>query len=115
MNWGQRKRSNTHGRDPRYNGTTWRRLRSTWLARHPLCVQCGDVAQMVDHVQPVRLNVGLDFYDVTNLASMCHRCHNAKRGRESHKAVTYTQVINGRNSDGDGVNKKDSRGRQHRR
>ena len=88
---GKRK---THGTDPRYNTRTWRKYREAWLRRHPLCVECGDVAQMVDHIQPVRLNPLRDFYDDTNHASMCHRCHNAKRGRESHLSQTWTEVRN---------------------
>ena len=88
------RRSGPHGSDKRYNSRTWRRYRSTYLNRHPLCVECKRVAQVVDHIIPVRLNDGLDFYDHTNHQSMCHVCHNAKRGRESHVSPTYTRVYN---------------------
>lgn len=47
---------------------------------------------MVDHVKPVRLNPEIEFMDSTNHASMCHRCHNAKRGRESHQPRNYDRT-----------------------
>jgi 5-methylcytosine-specific restriction endonuclease McrA len=83
-------RQQPHGSDKRYNSRRWRKFRKAYLMRDPLCVDCGRMAQVLDHIKPVRLNVGLDFYDTTNMQPMCHQCHNAKRGHESHQVITYT-------------------------
>lgn len=88
------RRSGPHGSDPRYNSKTWRRYRRAYLNTHPLCVQCQRAAEVVDHILPVRLNDGLDFFDASNHQPLCHPCHNAKRGRESHVSPTYTRVYN---------------------
>jgi len=42
---------------------------------------------VVDHITPVRL--GGDFWQTDNHQALCHRCHNSKSGRESHKPVNY--------------------------
>jgi len=85
-----RKRKQMHERryqEPRYNTTQWRKYRRAYLAMHPLCVECGRVAEVVDHIEPVRF--GGSFYDSDNHQAMCHRCHNSKSGRESHKPQSY--------------------------
>ena len=85
-----RKRKQMHERryqEPRYNTTQWRKYRRAYLATHPLCVECGNVAEVVDHIEPVRF--GGSFYDSDNHQAMCHRCHNSKSGRESHRPVAY--------------------------
>ena len=85
-----RKRKQMHERryqEPRYNTTRWRKYRAAFLSRHPLCVECKRIAEVVDHITPVRL--GGDFYSPDNHQSMCHRCHNSKSGRESHTPVAY--------------------------
>ena len=87
-----RKRKQMHERryqEPRYNTTQWRKYRRAYLAMHPLCVECGRVAEVVDHIEPVRF--GGSFYDSDNHQAMCHRCHNSKSGRESHQPITYTK------------------------
>ena len=85
-----KKRKPMHQRrhvEKRYNSTQWRKYRRAFLAEHPLCVQCGKIAEVVDHIKPVRL--GGDFWQPLNHQAMCHSCHNSKSGRESHAAVTY--------------------------
>jgi len=85
-----KKRKGMHARryvETRYNGTQWRKYRRAFLSRHPLCVECGRVAEVVDHITPVRL--GGDFWAPSNHQSMCHRCHNSKSGKESHARVAY--------------------------
>jgi 5-methylcytosine-specific restriction enzyme A len=85
-----RKRKQMHERryqEPRYKTTQWRTDRRAYLAMHPLCVECGRVAEVVDHIEPVRF--GGSFYDSDNHQAMCHRCHNSKSGRESHKPQSY--------------------------
>lgn len=85
------KRKAMHQRrhqETRYNTSQWRRYRRAYLAEHPLCVECGRIAEVVDHVTPVRL--GGSFYEPTNHQALCHQCHNSKSGREAHKPITYT-------------------------
>jgi 5-methylcytosine-specific restriction protein A len=64
----------------------WRRARLTFLASHPLCSgphsqceQAGIVsaATVVDHVVPHRGDEQL-FWDESNWAALCERCHNVK-------------------------------------
>jgi 5-methylcytosine-specific restriction protein A len=61
-------------------------LRESVLRDEPLCRQCRDngiitVAQMVDHIEPVRL--GGSFTSLDNLQPLCNRCHASKSGKES--------------------------------
>jgi 5-methylcytosine-specific restriction protein A len=74
--------------EPRYNTTAWRKYRRAFLSTNPLCVECGRIADVVDHITSVRLGGG--FWDVENHQAMCHQCHNSKSGRESHTPKTYT-------------------------
>jgi len=73
--------------EARYNTTKWRKYRRVFLSRNPLCVECGAIATVVDHIKPVRL--GGEFWQPSNHAAMCARCHNSKSGRESHHPVAY--------------------------
>ena len=84
------KRKAMHARrhkEPRYNSTKWRKYRRAFLALSPLCVECGRIAEVVDHIKPVRL--GGDFWQPLNHQALCHRCHNSKSGKESHQRPTY--------------------------
>jgi len=58
-------------------------MRNAFIKENPECNECGRIAQMVDHIQPVRL--GGSFDDIDNLQSLCNRCHAAKSGREAHQ------------------------------
>lgn len=60
---------------PRY-----RRLRGRYMADHPWCVVCGDVATDLDHITPHRGDKGL-FWDKDNWQSLCHVCHSRKTAR----------------------------------
>ena len=67
-------------------GPRWRRARASFLARHPLCMRCRAAGRIepsttVDHVVPYRGNPVL-FWDETNWAALCKRCHDAKTARE---------------------------------
>lgn len=58
-------------------GRAWQRLRKQHLAQHPLCVECGGVATVCDHITPHRGDhVLLMSYD--NLQSLCASCHSRK-------------------------------------
>ncbi|MHA1225278.1 MAG: HNH endonuclease [Candidatus Hodarchaeales archaeon] len=57
-------------------GSNWRKYREWYLRRHPLCVKCGRLATVVDHIVPVSL--GGDFWDENNHQALCEECHNRK-------------------------------------
>lgn len=92
MKLGRRKAKRPHGRDPRYQSGAWRRYRVAFLARHPLCIDCGGIAEVVDHILPAATYTDVGFFDASNHQPMCHRCHNSKRGKESHQPRTYNDV-----------------------
>jgi len=73
--------------ETRYNTTQWRKYRRAFLSRNPLCVECGRVAEVVDHITPMRL--GGDFWSPDNHQALCAPCHNSKSGREAHKPMSY--------------------------
>ena len=61
-------------------GASWRKIRSAHLMDHPLCVICGEPAQVVDHVIPHKGNPEL-FRNPDNLQSLCGSCHSRKTAR----------------------------------
>ena len=65
-----------------YQTTQWRKLRNMFIKENPLCVECEDIARVVDHITPI--SDGGDALSWQNLQSMCHKCHNSKSGREAH-------------------------------
>ena len=84
---GKPRREYTKGAliEPRYHTTHWRNLRASVLQASPLCKACEDVglitlAQMVDHIKPVRL--GGEFFDAENLQPLCNSCHASKSAKE---------------------------------
>ena len=71
-----------------YRMAAWRKLRTRVLEQQPLCVHCMEqkrltVAQMVDHINPIRL--GGEPLDEANTMPLCHNCHQKKRGKERHR------------------------------
>ncbi|MBN1954282.1 MAG: HNH endonuclease [Anaerolineae bacterium] len=54
-------------------GEKWRRLRASYLARHPACAACGGMAVIVHHIVRKR-NGGSDEDD--NLIALCRSCHS---------------------------------------
>lgn len=62
-------------------GARWRRARATYLMQHPICVKCGSIANVVDHIIPHRGDMHL-FWDVNNWQSLCDSCHSIKTARE---------------------------------
>lgn len=71
-----------------YQSAAWRRLRMIKLQANPVCEEClrrGLVteATVVDHIVPI--NEGGAPLDMSNLQSLCAKCHNIKSGREAHK------------------------------
>ena len=78
------KRPNANARG--YDKKRWRPMRSTHLAKNPLCAACqsqGRVTEAteVDHIRPHKGNVKL-LYDPNNLQSLCKPCHSHKTATE---------------------------------
>jgi 5-methylcytosine-specific restriction protein A len=70
-----------------YRKKRWRQLRAFWIQGSPLCVECEQkgrtvVADVVDHIRPVKQWAG-GMYDMNNLQSLCHSCHNRKTYEEN--------------------------------
>lgn len=83
----QKEREHRH-KEPRYHTTKWRELRAYVLQCSPLCAMCEQIgvvtlAQMVDHINPVRL--GGEFWDQSNLQPLCNSCHASKSGKEANQ------------------------------
>jgi 5-methylcytosine-specific restriction protein A len=65
-------------------GRRWRKLRKSYLARHPVCVECLDggyvvQATQVDHIVPLSRDGTVE---ECNLQALCTSCHSRKTVRE---------------------------------
>lgn len=80
QNYKRRTDVNEAKLDRFYSGATWQKLRGMHIRNNPLCVHCGAVARVVDHIQP-RRNGGADL-DIDNLQSLCLSCHAIKTKNE---------------------------------
>ena len=65
-----------------YNNKRWRLYRKMFLAEHPLCVQCGRGASVVDHIEPHQ-GVWDKFWEPSNHQALCAQCHNTKTAKEA--------------------------------
>lgn len=79
------KRANPHYR-ALINSSKWRKLRNSYLIKHPLCERCllehrSTLAVAVHHIEPLenhcdnRDEMERLAYDVGNLMSVCNTCH----------------------------------------
>jgi len=68
-----------------YNSERWRAIRRQQLNADPVCAICGAPATVVDHIIRHRGDK-TKFYDVTNLQSLCKRCHDRKTMLEMREA-----------------------------
>lgn len=64
----------------------WEKFRKTFLAEHPLCVEClkhGRIkpATDVDHIVPHKGDMN-KFWNLKNLQALCHECHSRKTAIE---------------------------------
>jgi 5-methylcytosine-specific restriction endonuclease McrA len=69
-----------------YTTARWARLRRLKLRVNPLCESCLQVgriepANVVDHKKPISAG-GAPYPPLTELASLCERCHNTKSRAE---------------------------------
>lgn len=62
-------------------GNQWRKSRVAYLTQHPICVRCGDIATVVDHIVPHKGNMDL-FWKVGNWQPLCKTCHDRKTVKE---------------------------------
>lgn len=74
--------------DDLYHTFRWTRLSRAFRQSHPLCAECArngrlKAAEVVDHIVP--FPVCRDFFDESNLQSLCADCNIAKGNRD--KAV----------------------------
>lgn len=63
----------------------WRRYRKNFLAKHPLCVECGGLATEVDHIIDHRGSYKL-FWDTDNHQALCKSCHSKKTAKTNQGA-----------------------------
>lgn len=67
--------------EKRFYGTqAWKLARAAVLREEPLCRTCGELAALVDHIQPVKQ--GGSALERDNLQPMCDHCHAIKRQSE---------------------------------
>lgn len=66
-----------------YN-SKWQKASKGYLRNHPICVQCGEPATVVDHIEPHRQDWS-KFWNSDNWQALCVRCHNRKSATEKVK------------------------------
>ena len=71
-----------------YHTTRWRKLRSYYIKRNPLCVMCKEKniikeAYIVDHI--VEVADGGEMYNYNNLQSLCDAHHRRKTSIAVHR------------------------------
>lgn len=66
-----------------YSSARWRRFRTWFLRRHPICVECSAPATQVDHIIPIA-NGGAKL-DESNCQPLCASCHSKKTSAEQGK------------------------------
>jgi len=67
-----------------YSSAKWKRVRKQVMMRDGgLCVKCGEIANVVDHIKEINDGGCKLCYD--NLESLCHLCHNRKSKEEKKK------------------------------
>ncbi|WP_152972061.1 HNH endonuclease signature motif containing protein, partial [Desulfatitalea tepidiphila] len=80
--------------DPFYNSTAWKRFRTWYKSKHPLCEDClaaGHLApvDIVDHV--VEIKDGGARLDESNARSLCRSCHARKTAAERKRRENRQQ------------------------
>ena len=71
------------GTSKRRSGTSYRRLRKAFKRDSGICLICGNKAKDVHHIIPFReFKDGKESDKITNLISLCKRCHRKTFGKE---------------------------------
>lgn len=71
--------------------SAWTRTARAYLAAHPHCATCGQVAELVDHITPRHrlVEAGIPNPDATwNLQPLCRKCHALKTSNERQAGTT---------------------------
>jgi len=74
-----------------YNSKRWTKTSRSYRLANPLCVSCKAqglyvLAQVVDHIIPIRTDVGWEKrWDNDNYQSLCRSCHNIKTFEDEEK------------------------------
>ncbi len=71
-----------------YASGEWRKLRDIQLKKNPLCVTCGRIATVADHIKEIK-DGGCKLC-IDNLQSMCNGCHTSKTAEEKRKRSDNT-------------------------
>jgi len=66
-----------------YHSTEWKNARKFQLSSFPFCIECGKIADTVDHIKAIK--DGGSKLDSSNLQSMCRICHNIKENKEGNR------------------------------
>ena len=71
-----------------YQTAAWHKIRTAYMSQSPLCEHCTlrnrvVVGTMVDHIEE-RRDGGADL-DMSNLQTLCHRCHSTKTAEERRR------------------------------
>ena len=80
----------TGSRNPFYGSAAWKKLRVWQLAQEPLCRSCGSAGEVVDHAHEIK--DGGDSLAVSNIQTLCRRCHEIKSDRFAGKVYDYATV-----------------------
>lgn len=80
--------------DDLYHTSRWTRLARQWKVAHPLCARCQEhgvikAAEHVDHKVP--WPICQDFFDTSNLQSLCAECNMLKGIEDRPKIQQYKQ------------------------
>ncbi len=93
-----------------YHTYRWTRLSRAFRQSHPLCAECArngrlKAAEVVDHIVP--FPVCRDFFDESNLQSLCSDCNIAKGNRDkvviSEWRRTHANALTGAAADASGA------------
>lgn len=69
-----------------YHSTQWKNIRKIKLMRDPLCVWCGELGQIVDHIEEI--SDGGSATCIDNLQTLCKSCHNKKTSIKSKERLS---------------------------
>lgn len=79
--WAEAWNKRLKPRNKLYGTTRWEVTRLHVLQANPICVVCNQaVASQVDHIVPFQ--EGDNFFDLSNLQSLCPTCHSRKTSAE---------------------------------
>lgn len=86
--WCERHRPKPAPKDgPSPYNYRWQQVRLIYIAQHPVCVSCGELATDVDHITPHKGHADPLFWDTANYQALCHACHSRKTRRQAREHV----------------------------